>query len=172
MELGYLRLLYAYDAWANRRLLDHAERLTPAQLRASDDGGLGSVHATLVHMMDAQWVWLDDIWRGKARFAEFDPADFADVGAIRARWAVIEAELQAFVADLAPGGERGPDRIVVYQGDAGAIRRRPLWQLMLHVVNHGTQHRAEVAAMLTRYGHSPGDLDITHYLNLREVGAA
>jgi uncharacterized damage-inducible protein DinB len=35
--------------------------------------------------------------------------------------------------------------------------------MMLHVANHGTQHRAEVAAMLTAAGRSPGDLDLLAY---------
>ena len=39
-----------------------------------------------------------------------------------------------------------------------------LWGMMEHVLNHGTQHRAEVAAMLTGFGHSPGDLDLLFYL--------
>jgi uncharacterized damage-inducible protein DinB len=35
---------------------------------------------------------------------------------------------------------------------------------MAHLVNHGTQHRSEAAAMLTEYGYSPGDIDFIIYL--------
>jgi uncharacterized damage-inducible protein DinB len=40
-----------------------------------------------------------------------------------------------------------------------------VWHCLLHVVNHGTQHRSEAAALLTEYGSSPGDLDVTMFLN-------
>ncbi len=40
-----------------------------------------------------------------------------------------------------------------------------LWHMMSHVVNHGTQHRSEVAPALTQLGLSPGDLDLIVYVN-------
>ena len=39
----------------------------------------------------------------------------------------------------------------------------PIWQMLVHVVNHGTQHRSEAAALLTDAGRSPGDLDMFDY---------
>ncbi len=46
----------------------------------------------------------------------------------------------------------------------GPQRSIPLWALNVHLVNHGTQHRSEVAMMLTDLGHSPGDLDMVFFL--------
>jgi hypothetical protein len=47
----------------------------------------------------------------------------------------------------------------------GKSRSRILWHIMIHVMNHGTQHRSEAAAILTSFNQSPGDLDFTMYLN-------
>jgi uncharacterized damage-inducible protein DinB len=39
----------------------------------------------------------------------------------------------------------------------------PVWQMLIHVLNHGTQHRAEAAALLTAEGRSPGELDLIDF---------
>jgi uncharacterized damage-inducible protein DinB len=43
-----------------------------------------------------------------------------------------------------------------------------LWHLLVHVLNHGTQHRSEAALLLTSYGQSPGDLDLILFLRETE----
>jgi uncharacterized damage-inducible protein DinB len=40
----------------------------------------------------------------------------------------------------------------------------PVWLMLVHVVNHGTQHRAEAATLLTAEGRSPGELDLINYV--------
>jgi len=161
MHLEYLRLLYGYNAWANNRILDAAAPLTPEQLGTPGIASFGSIHDTLVHTMSAQWNWLER-WRGHEARLLANPADYPDLAAIRARWATVEGETQTFVASL--DGEM-PARIVTWTNSRGQISSKPLWQLMLHVVNHGTQHRSEVAAMLTQFGHSPGWMDLTVFLS-------
>ncbi len=67
---------------------------------------------------------------------------------------------------LATLGADDVDRTVAYTRQ-GRRYAHPLWTQLSHVVNHGTQHRAEVAAMLTGYGHSPGDLDFSLFMRER-----
>lgn len=166
MHLDYLRTLYGYNDWANRRILDTAERLTPEQLHTDGIASFGSIHATLVHTMGVQWLWFRRL-RGESPAALPDAADVPDLAAIRARWAGIEADTQRFIAALEPEGENAPNRVVTYARMGGQPLSQPAWEILLHVVNHSTQHRSEVAAMLTQFGHSPGDLDLTKYLRER-----
>jgi uncharacterized damage-inducible protein DinB len=51
-----------------------------------------------------------------------------------------------------------------YMVEGGIQRDRILWHCLYHLVNHGTQHRSEAAAMLTDFGHSPGDIDMILFL--------
>lgn len=83
---------------------------------------------------------------------------------IRARWDEIERTTRAYVTDLS---SEDPDRIVTYVSSSGKTWSYPLWQQLLHQVNHGTQHRSEVAALLTRYGRSPGELDLLVFIDAR-----
>ncbi len=160
-RLIWVRTLYAYGAWANRRVLDIASALTAAELDAPGDGAYGTPRETLVHTMSAQRLWLAR-WREEPRPAPLDPSDFADVPAIRAAWDEIEAATRAFVEALT---DDDLDRVIAYVNSRAERWAYPLWQQMLHQANHATQHRSEVAALLTRSGRSPGDLDILVYFD-------
>ncbi len=76
--------------------------------------------------------------------------------------------MRAYVTGLS---DEDLQEVVRYVNPQGIQRERIRWHGLYHVVNHGTQHRSEAAAMLTDYGQSPGDIDFTFYLteNRRRV---
>jgi uncharacterized damage-inducible protein DinB len=158
--LEAIRELYAYSAWANTRILDTAEQLTPEQFTTPGDG-FGSIRDTLVHTASAQWLWLER-WRGPSPTELWDPADLPDVAALRIRWDEVEAATSQYVATLR---ESDLVRVVSYVNFHGETWAYPLWQQILHQVNHATQHRSEAALLLTRLGYSPGWLDLLVYVD-------
>lgn len=160
--LGAIRDLYAYSAWANARILDTAAQLTPEHFTTSGDG-FDSIRDPLVHTASVQWLWLER-WRDASPRGLWDPADFADVEALRTRWQEVEAATSEYIATL-----REPDlaRVVSYVNFQGERWAYPLWQQLLHQVNHATQHRSEAALLLTRLGYSPGWLDLLVFVDER-----
>jgi uncharacterized damage-inducible protein DinB len=158
-----LRTYYDYGRWATARVLDAADNLTPEQLLAPGVAGQRSIRDTLVHMVAGHMRWLA-WWDGslpgeEAYRLQLHADDFPDVAAIRAKWEEVEANTRAFVSGLT---EADTARVYGMDMPAGTMSFR-LWQMMLHIANHGTQHRSEVAAMLTEHGHSPGELDLLFY---------
>jgi uncharacterized damage-inducible protein DinB len=160
-----LRAMYGYNRWATERMLEAAAGLTPEQWLAPGVAGRGSVRDTLVHLISAQRSWLA-WWDGslppdQAYGLSLDPGEFPDLAAVRAVWTTVDRATRAFVDGLS---DSEAERVYTHALPNGMVFRLPLWQMMLHVANHGTQHRSEVAAMLTGFGQSPGDLDLLRYV--------
>ncbi|MDA1061624.1 MAG: DinB family protein [Chloroflexi bacterium] len=165
MPVEVLRTLYGYNARAMGRVLDAAEALDAGELLARAPGGGRSVRDALVHIVGTQSGWLS-WWDGSLPAAEayalaLDPADYPDLTAIRAQWGSVQARTEAFVGSLDAGRAAAILEDTLPDGTKFGMA---LSSMMLHVANHGTQHRSEVAVQLTAFGHSPGDLDLLYYV--------
>jgi uncharacterized damage-inducible protein DinB len=163
-----LAFLYAYNEWATRRILNAAAKLTEEQFLAPRSLVFGSVRGTLVHAYGAEWIWRRRCQEGTSPSGLPAETLFPTFADLRAAWEEEQAAMGTFVAGLT---EEQIDGEMLYTTTEGKSMRAPLWQLLLHVVNHGTQHRAEVAQVLTELGHSPGDVDLIVYVR-REQAAA
>jgi uncharacterized damage-inducible protein DinB len=84
-------------------------------------------------------------------------------------WRQVELETAAFLESLSA---EQLEVWIVDRPEWGDMSRY-LWEMMMHVVNHGTQHRSEVAMKLTNFGHSPGYMDqIFFFLEEADDGSA
>ena len=162
MRIDDIHLLYQYNDWANDRILTAADALTPAQLSAPNDFGWGNLLGTLCHLMEAQYVWRQILTQG-ALNEYLDEADYPDVASIRS---FLLEERQAFWAYLHSLSDDDLSNTIEYETKFGK-RSHVVWHCLWHLVNHGTQHRSECAALVTELGHSPGDLDFTHFISSR-----
>ncbi len=160
MLVDYFKTLYDYNYWANAKLLGAAEQLSEAQFIEETKDGHGSLRGTLVHVLSAEWMWRSR-WQGTSPMEDLRAEDLPTLGALRERWREEERQMRAFLEAL-----RGEDvqRVVQYTNTRGQTYAAPLWQMMGHLLNHGTQHRSEAAVILSRLGHSPGDLDVLIFL--------
>lgn len=158
--LEQIRSLNAYSAWANGQILDTAAKLTPQQFTASQ-GGAPSIRDILVHTLAGQRTW-QERWRGAPVSPWWDTAEFPEVASLRAAWAEVNADGRAYLATLSEADLLAPLTYVNFSGETWSYIH---WQTVLDEINHATQHRSEVAWLLTAAGHSPGDLDYLIYLD-------
>ena len=157
MHANDLVILFKYTEWANRRLLAATARLTPEQFLAKADPNGNSVRDILVHTLGAAWIWRMRLQHEAAPTRLLDPADFPSYAVLVDRWREEHDEWRAYAGGLL---EDEVNRPVLYRNTKGHLFEAVMWQILVHVVNHSTQHRAEVAQILTGYGCSPGDLDM------------
>jgi len=150
MTADLLRRFYDYDGWATARLLDAADGL-PAELWTAPGGaGVRSIRDGFVHMLTGHLRWLS-WWEGSLPVEQairltLDPEQFADAAAVRTKDAEIRSRLDRFVGGLT---DADAQRTLSATLPWGGTMSGPLWETMLHVANHGTQHRAEIAALLS-----------------------
>ncbi len=156
-----IQLLYKYNSWANKRILDTAANVTEEQFLAPASYPHGALCGTLTHALFAEWIWRMR-WQGESPVQRFKPEDFPTFESLKTRWAEEEKLLLAFVDGLT---DDKLNSTFNYKTTEGRPFQRILWQAMAHVVNHGTQHRSEAAAMLTEMAHSPGDIDLMLFLS-------
>lgn len=164
MRSDDIRLLFDYNYWANERILSAAAKLSEEQLCAPAQLYHGSLRACLLHTLSAEWIWRCRCQEGTSPPAMLSEADFPTLDALRARWQAEEKAMRSFLASLR---DEDLDRIVRGTTTWGKPIENVLWQLLVHVVNHGTQTRSEAAMLLSEYGQSPGDIDLFVFLRKR-----
>jgi uncharacterized damage-inducible protein DinB len=164
MKKADLLTLVEFSVWANRRILAKAARLSPQALQAPAALSYPSVLETLVHLLDAQWYWREGAELGKLPTATLSLEDFPTLRALRRRWDDEDVRLLDFVASRT---ERQIAGTVTYTWSQAKPRTRPLWHILVHIANHGTQHRSELALLLTANGLSPGRMDFLDFIRAK-----
>lgn len=143
--------LFAYNAWANRRILDAAGAL-PGDVYLRDlKSSHGSIHGTLAHIVWAEHLWLNR-WLKQPNPAVAQGKDLRTAPEVRARWEEIEAERGRFLAQL---GESQLAETRTVKPSTGGEYAHSFGQMFRHTVDHSSYHRGQVVTMLRQVGVVP-----------------
>ena len=154
-------ILYQYNQWSSKKILDAASEATHEQYLAPASFPHGGLRGTLVHALFATWIWRMR-WEGTSPTQRLKPEDFPAFESLRTRWDDDENKMMMFIDGLT---DERLNRKFSYKSTDGQPHERILWQAMVHLINHSTQHKTEAAAILTDLGHSPGDIDMIYYFS-------
>jgi uncharacterized damage-inducible protein DinB len=168
MTQEQVRTLFAYDAWANRRMLDACAALAPEQFTRDLGSSFHSVRDTLAHIMGAEWLWLER-FQGRTPGGLPSADQFADLATLRARWTQFESELLSYVGGLSAADL---ERSFEYRDLKGNPHSNVLWQTLQHLANHGTYHRGQVTTLLRQLGAKPVGTDLIGFYRERAAQAA
>jgi len=159
MNADAFRHFYNYHFAENRKIWD--EYVTPLsweQFTQPVDYSHGSVREQIIHLMDADDMWFSEL-RGVRPSEPMPPCDSDNRNLIRARWDTIEQNMRDYLAKLKdemlftkPIKEPDEDKVLT------------AWQVLLHVANHGTDHRAQLLRELHDLGVKTTSQDYIFYI--------
>lgn len=156
MSPEHIRELYRYMHWANGRVREAVAPLTEEEFTRDLRSSFPSIRDTLVHMVGAEWVWLER-WHGISPPALPVPAELPTREAITARWIEVERGQRDFLAGL---DAAALDRPLEYTNTKGKRFAYPLRVTLLHVVNHASYHRGQITTLLRQIGARPLSTDL------------
>ncbi|HRE47297.1 MAG TPA: DinB family protein [Aggregatilineales bacterium] len=149
---------FAYHWHTVRHLMDFAAKLPDAEYREDAGYGHGSIHSILFHILRADEGWRRALETG-SRQEPLTPELYPDLAALREGYAREQAAWDSYLNGLSVAHIEGKITLTSPRGEA----TYDLARILQHLIIHGMQHHSEIAALLTRKGHSPGNLDFLFF---------
>jgi len=153
-----LRSHFAYNTWANLRLVDAAAKLPIEELTYDFRTADHSILDTLVHIFCAERLWLAR-FQGAPSTGFITDAD-RSLAVLQNDWPALDERWNLWLCGLSDEAANAP---VSYKDMKGNPWTQVVYKLVLHVVNHGTHHRGQVAGFLRMLAHTPPPLDLSVY---------
>ncbi len=150
-----LRTLFAYDVATWRRIWETVAALTPEQYNQALPYSHGSIRNQMTHVTRVSTAWLMGL-KGEPGGQQYqiDPEAYPTAEALRAHWEEVAADTLSYVATLTD--EQLDEVLPEMMG--------PTWHVLFQLVNHGTDHRAQVLSGLDALGAPTSAQDLIFYL--------
>ena len=155
--------LFAFNRWANAKMLDSCRKLSVEQYAAEPVPGWSSVRSTVHHIAIVTEGWL----RGLAADPDESVPTEGELTTVDEAERLLERAYQRF-EELLP--TLTPERLatpVTYRR-RGRTATLPPWALLRHVVNHTTYHRGQVATLLRQLGHKAASTDYLRFIDAQK----
>jgi uncharacterized damage-inducible protein DinB len=151
--------LLLYTLWADRQVLYSVRQVGAEDLTRDAGISFGSILGTLAHILGAERMWLSR-FSGTPLDRVPSIEDFPTLLAWIAGWEETAAGLEAFLAGLS---DEQLAAAVTWTNTRGETFTRPLWQPVMHLVNHSTYHRGQIVSLLRQMGYPVPTTDLIYY---------
>lgn len=157
MNADAFRHFYAYHFAENRIIWDrYVMPLFDEQFTRQVGYSHGSVRDQIMHLISVDEIWFSEL-RGVEPAEPLPPASERE--SIRAYWDSVEQMMRAYLAEL-----RDDQLFATPITEPVEDKELIVWQVLLHVVNHGTDHRAQLLRLLNDLGVKTVSQDYIFYV--------
>ncbi|MBN2503388.1 MAG: DinB family protein [Anaerolineales bacterium] len=162
MSLEMIRTFFEYDYWAFELVWERIEQLTDTQFTTDTGYSRGSIRNQVIHLISSHRRWMQRL-QGIPVNAHLVFGDFPTHASVKAIWDKARVEFMAYIATLDPAQL---DESIPYAFPARGIEAESRrWELLLHIANHATDHRAQILSMLaTHFSIETPEQDLLFYL--------
>jgi uncharacterized damage-inducible protein DinB len=150
MKSTEIQTLFKYDIWAFERVWECITQLSDEQFVEQIDYSTGSIRNIVVHMMSGTSRWISRL-QGKDIPLHFAFEDFDTRSKTKARWDELQTAWFNYVKSLSE--EQLAETIPWELPARGLKLSNERWEILLHLINHGTDHRAQILAILHHHFH-------------------
>lgn len=157
---SHLREMARYHRWANGVLADQVRRVDETDYRRDVGLFFDSLHGTLNHILLVDRLWYARFTDGNFSPDGLDEELEEDRSELLSRIDERGRQWVEYVDDLDEGQLSRP---LTYENTRGRRRTLERGPTLRHVFNHGTHHRGQASAGLTRLGHEAPEMDLLYY---------
>lgn len=162
MKIADIQKLFDYMYWANCQMWQCVVQIDESQRNTDLHYSLGSVQSQLVHMVSIENLWINYLWHGEVEF--LDQQLLPTLTHIREEWDALEDEIRDYLTTLSDD-----DLEQIIEPKFFNLPPLKLRDILLQIVNHATDHRAQILAGLHRLGGPTIAQDYLRYLSLSNV---
>jgi uncharacterized damage-inducible protein DinB len=150
MNINEIKTIFDYNFWAFERVWECILPISEEQFIQEIDYSTGSIRNLVVHMMSANQNWMNRL-RGTKMPLRLVFEDYDDYSKTKAKWDELRKEFLEYLNSL---DQEQLDETVHWELPARGLKFSNLrWEILLHLANHGTDHRAQILAILHHHFH-------------------
>jgi len=156
-----------YSGWASRKLVEAAANLTPEQRTRPMSVSHESLQKTLAHIYFADSIWYTRTVDPSRPVP--NPDEIPSIETLTEWWSSLQMNWEKWADSIS---DADLQRTAQYKQRDGTPYETPLWQILMHVVNHATLHRGQVMALFRQLGAKPPATDLIFYYREKAAGSA